>query len=67
MNISISAYTAEYGKFRFAERKGIFAEAQIFPLALGIRVNTQMTVTVVKHYLLSFHTALTGACEVSIA
>ena len=57
MNISISAYTAEYGKFRFAERKGIFAEAQIFPLALGIRVNTQMTVTPREALFTQFHTA----------
>ena len=39
------------GNFGRRLGKGIFAEAQSLPFALGIRANTRVTVTVVKHYL----------------
>ena len=61
MNISTSAVFLKSGNFGWRDERVSSPKRNSFPLALGIRVNTRMTVTVVKHYLLSFHTALLGA------
>ena len=49
--MSTSVFFPKLGSFGRRLGKGIFAEAQTLPPALGIRVNTRLTVTVVKHYL----------------
>jgi hypothetical protein len=49
--MSTYALFSKSGNFEWMLGKGIFAEAQSVPTALGIRANTRMTVTVVKHYL----------------
>ena len=41
----------EIGKLRAAAGKGYLRRSATLPAALGIRVNTRLTVTVVKHYL----------------
>ena len=57
MNISTFVETTKQGNFRLRKKRVSSPKRKSFPLALGIRVNTRVTVTTREALFTQFHTA----------